>query len=241
MEKKLNRKRSVLKKGICFFFLLFSVFWTFPLFATVHVVLQQQAKEKKVTIDKTKVPVKEILEEIKRQTDFNFMINAGFIADLGKRTLKVDRVTMDEALLVLLQGTKYTYQIVNNHITFVLKSEKKVNPEEPDGLVTVKGKVMDAETKLPIPGVTVLIVGSTKGTATNEEGAFAIMVGGNDELQFSYIGMIPEKRKVTKALNYLEIYLHPDVKEIEEVIVTGIVDRKAESFTGSALTIRGKN
>ena len=95
---------------------------TVPVLAVNKCYIVSTSQTKKVTINKTDAPVKEILEEIKRQTNFDFVINAKFITDLGKRTLKVNDVTVDEALLSLLQGTKYKYQIVNNHITFVLEN-----------------------------------------------------------------------------------------------------------------------
>ena len=102
-------------------FLLVSTFLIVPVFAADHEGMAAQVRQKKVTINKKDVPVKEILEEIKQQTGFGFVVNAGFIADLGKRTLNVKEVTVEEALLVLLRGTKYTYEIVNDRITFVLK------------------------------------------------------------------------------------------------------------------------
>ena len=107
-------------------------------------------------------------------------------------------------------------------------------------MITVKGKVADAESKEPIPGATILIAGTTKGAATDNNGIFTILVNEGDELEFSFIGMKTEKRKIAKNTTELTIYLQPDITEIEEVVVTGIVDRKAESFTGSALTIKGE-
>ena len=64
MEKKLHHKRSVLKKGISLMFLLVSTFLIVPGFAADHDGMQQQVREKRITINKKDVSVKEILEEI---------------------------------------------------------------------------------------------------------------------------------------------------------------------------------
>ena len=188
MEKKLHYKRSVLKKGISFMFLLVSTFLIVPVFAADHEGMAAQVRQKKVTINKKDVPVKEILEEIKQQTGFGFVVNAGFIADLGKRTLNVKEVTVEEALLVLLRGTKYTYEIVNDRITFVLKpGEDTVGKVK---MVKVKGQVWD-EFKKPLPGVTVTLKGTSIGVASDVDGVFEMNVSQADTvvLVFSFVGM----------------------------------------------------
>ena len=208
--------------------------------ANNHDGLLQQVNEKRVTINKDNVLVKEILEEIQRQTGFDFVVNANIITELGKRSLKVNNVTVNQALNQLLQNSRYEYEVIGTRITFVLKNVSKQEERKKVGMITVKGKVADAESKEPIPGATILIAGTTKGAATDNNGIFTILVNEGDELEFSFIGMKTEKRKIAKNTTELTIYLQPDITEIEEVVVTGIVDRKAESFTGSALTIKGE-
>ena len=241
MKKNQIAKEVYLKKGICCFFLLFFALGIYPLLASNNMGLQQQVNQKKVTINKSNVPVKDILEEMKRQSGIDFVVNASFMADLGKKSLKVDNVTVDEALQLLLQGTKYEYQLVGNHVTFVLKKADKENASNQMDMITVKGKVIDAETKDVVPGATVSIVGSTRGTATDKDGVFTILAKEGDELAFSFIGMKTVKKKVTKDATNMVINMHQDAEEIEEVVVTGIFERKAESFTGASVTMKSED
>ena len=103
-------------------FLLISVLLTVPLVASNHDGLLQQVNEKRVTINKDNVLVKEILEEIQRQTGFDFVVNANIITELGKRSLKVNNVTVNQALNQLLQNSRYEYEVIGTRITFVLKN-----------------------------------------------------------------------------------------------------------------------
>ena len=158
MEKKSQHKGCGFKKEVSFVILLISVLLTTPLLAGNHGGLLRQVNEKKVTINKENVPVKEILEEIQRQTGFDFVVNADIIAELGRKSLKVNNITVDQVLKLLLQGSMYEYQVVGTHITFVLKNVAGREEGKKVDLITVKGKVTDAESKQPIPGATVLIV-----------------------------------------------------------------------------------
>ncbi|WP_065218961.1 MULTISPECIES: SusC/RagA family TonB-linked outer membrane protein [Butyricimonas] len=239
MEKKLHHKRSVLKKGISLMFLLVSTFLIVPGFAADHEGMQQQVREKRVTINKKDVSVKEILEEIKQQTGFDFVVNAGFIADLGKRTLNVKEVTVDEALLVLLRGTKYAYEIVNNRITFVLKSgEDAVGKVK---MVKVKGQVWD-EFKKPLPGVTVTLKGTSTGVASDVEGTFEINVNQKDTvvLVFSFVGM--KTREIAwRGEEMLNVVLVEDVQAMDEVVVTGYQTLKKSDMAGSSSVVSAKD
>ena len=232
MNKNSHHKGSLLKKGISFLLLLIM---TVPVLAVNNATLFQQVKQKKVTINKTDGPVKEILEEIKRQTNFDFVINAKFITDLGKRTLKVNDVTVDEALLSLLQGTKYKYQIVNNHITFVLENSPQKNTGKE--IITIKGTVTDANQNT-LPGVTILLEGTTIGISTNLEGSYVLEIPQQEKivLVYSFMGM-KTKRVEYKGQNTINVTLEEDVVTFEEIVVTGYGNVTKGNSTGASSNV----
>lgn len=236
MNKNSHHKGSLLKKGISFLLLLIM---TVPVLAVNNATLFQQVKQKKVTINKTDAPVKEILEEIKRQTNFDFVINAKFITDLGKRTLKVNDVTVDEALLSLLQGTKYKYQIVNNHITFVLENSPQKNTGKE--IITIKGTVTDANQNT-LPGVTILLEGTTIGISTNLEGSYVLEIPQQEKivLVYSFMGM-KTKRVEYKGQNTINVTLEEDVVTFDEVVVTGYGNVDKGNYTGAATNVDMNN
>ena len=105
----------------------------------------------------------------------------------------------------------------------------------------VRGKVVD-EKKLPIPGVSVRLGGTSLGTATDVDGKFKLLVPADTAtLVVSFIGMKTEVVKVPRLKageeqKELTIVLREEDVKLEDVVVTGIFTRKKESFTGSAST-----
>ena len=105
----------------------------------------------------------------------------------------------------------------------------------------VRGKVVD-ENKLPIPGVSVRLGGTSMGTATDVDGKFKLLVPADTAtLVVSFIGMKTEVVKVPRLKageeqKELTIVLREEDVKLEDVVVTGIFTRKKESFTGSAST-----
>ena len=105
----------------------------------------------------------------------------------------------------------------------------------------VRGKVVD-ENKLPIPGVSVRLGGTSLGTATDVDGKFKLLVPADTAtLVVSFIGMKTEVVKIPRLKAGVEqkeltIVLREEDVKLEDVVVTGIFTRKKESFTGSAST-----
>ena len=105
----------------------------------------------------------------------------------------------------------------------------------------VRGKVVD-EKKLPIPGVSVRLGGTSLGTATDVDGKFKLLVPADTAtLVVSFIGMKTEVVKIPRLKAGVEqkeltIVLREEDVKLEDVVVTGIFTRKKESFTGSAST-----
>ena len=104
----------------------------------------------------------------------------------------------------------------------------------------IKGNVKDDE-GLGMLGVSVVVKGTTKGVATDNDGNFELKVNRNDVLVFSSVGYVTQEMKVGKN-THLKVVLYPDVEElvgIEKVAVAyGTADKK--SFTGSMATVKAE-
>lgn len=100
--------------------------------------------------------------------------------------------------------------------------------------------VVKDEQGTPLPGVTVTIKGTSIGVATDHEGKFSLYVPETKDMKivFSFVGMKTHEI-VYKGQTDLQVVLETDAVEIGEVVVTGIMERKAESFTGSATVVKG--
>ena len=100
---------------------------------------------------------------------------------------------------------------------------------------SIKGSVLD-ESGSPLPGVSIVIQGTTKGTQTDFDGNFAIDAAIGDELAFSYIGMKPKVVTIssTAAVN---ITMQEDTSALDEVVVIGYGSKKIDDVIGSVAII----
>jgi TonB-dependent SusC/RagA subfamily outer membrane receptor len=101
----------------------------------------------------------------------------------------------------------------------------------------VKGVVTSADDGEPLIGVTVLVKGTSSGTATDLDGKFELMANtSKDVLSFSYTGFTT-KDVVLNGQTMLEVSLEVSASILDEVIVTAFGESTREKFTGSAATV----
>ncbi|WP_020601677.1 SusC/RagA family TonB-linked outer membrane protein [Spirosoma spitsbergense] len=117
-----------------------------------------------------------------------------------------------------------------------LQSLSAVKPAD----ITVKGKVIDTEKGEPIPGASVVLKGSTKGTTTDANGAYSLAVpNGNAVLVFSFVGY--ERQEITVGnRSEVDVSLIADNKSLNEVVVVGFGTQKKINATGAISTIGTK-
>ncbi len=103
---------------------------------------------------------------------------------------------------------------------------------------TVRGRVT-SETGEGLPGVTLLVKGTTTGTATDAIGNYSFQVPRhNATLVVSFIGYQTKEVAVNNQTT-LNISLTPDAKALEEVVVVGYGTQKKETITGSVTSVKG--
>lgn len=103
----------------------------------------------------------------------------------------------------------------------------------------VTGKVLDETTGQPLPGVTVLVKGTTSGTSTDYEGAYSITVSDGAILVFSYVGFATMEVPVKDAA---EVKMKPDVTNLDQVVITGLAsDIKRSNLANNISTISSES
>lgn len=192
---------------------------------------------KNVTLDLKSVTVKVFFDALKQQTKLSFVYNTEQTKSLRPITIKVVNEDVDRVLERVLNGTGFSYSIEKNIVT--------IYKVQQNGKRMVAGVVTDEEGDV-LPGVSVTLMrqqGSNSFATTDIDGKFSIEVPEDSpcSITFSYIGMSTQKVMIGSGRNSINrnIILKSDT-QLSEVVVTGIYTRKAESFTGSASTISGK-
>ncbi len=105
-------------------------------------------------------------------------------------------------------------------------------------LEDIKGKVSDANGDA-MPGVSVVIKGTTRGTTTNSEGAYSLNVPGNSTLVFSFVGYASQEIPINGRTT-LNVTLAQDEKALEEIVVVGYGTQKRASVTGAVSSVTPK-
>ncbi|CAN0590953.1 unnamed protein product, partial [Ectocarpus sp. 12 AP-2014] len=100
---------------------------------------------------------------------------------------------------------------------------------------TVTGVVTD-QSGLPLPGVSVVVVGTTNGSQTDFDGNYAINVNQGEKLRFSYLGQKTVTMSVG-ASNTINVQLEEDAEALEEVVVVGYGSRSKELSTSAISTV----
>ncbi|MBF9219471.1 carboxypeptidase-like regulatory domain-containing protein [Hymenobacter ruricola] len=112
------------------------------------------------------------------------------------------------------------------------------------GWHTVRGRVLDQASEEGLPGVTVLLKGTTLGVSTNADGSFSLQVppDGRSTLSFRYLGYASRDVAVD-GQSVLEVKLSVDVKQLSEVVVTALGntrERKSLGYAVSSVALQGK-
>ena len=188
----------------------------------------------RINLELENVACEEAIESLKGQTNLDFFFSNREVNVNRKVSVSCKNASLEEALKQIL-GEGYSFRLIDN--TVVIRPVKNQLPQPKQ--VTVKGTVKDVKGN-PLPGVTVLLKGSALGISTDNDGKFTVSFPEMKDvvLLFSFIGMKSQEVKYTGQMD-IKVVLEEDVKEMDEVVVTGIMERKAESFTGSATVVKG--
>ncbi|MES2734483.1 MAG: carboxypeptidase-like regulatory domain-containing protein, partial [Bacteroidota bacterium] len=202
------------------------------------------------------ISLKEALKQLETQFNVHFTYNEktleGRQVQLGTQATK----DVDQLLKALLKTHGLQYKRykkpANTYFIFLKKGGlDSLNTQADDEAnlkhdltqapleLTIQGKVT-GEAGDVLPGVNVLLKGTTNGTATNSEGGYSITVpNGEGALVFSFIGYITQEVSINNQTN-INISLLPDVKALSEVVVVGYGTQKKSDLTSAISSIDNK-
>ena len=104
--------------------------------------------------------------------------------------------------------------------------------------IEVTGLVTEQADGLPLPGVNVLVKGTTRGTNTDFNGRYTINVSANEQLEFSYVGYKTQTVTITNQTT-IDVALEEDTQSLDEVVVIGYGTAQKRDLTGSIAKVDG--
>jgi TonB-dependent SusC/RagA subfamily outer membrane receptor len=146
---------------------------------------------------------------------------------LKRKTILCDFRVSISVLMILL-----VCSIFSSNVTAQVVSENSIGQQ-----ITVKGKVFD-ESKSPIIGASVFLVGTKIGTITDINGSFSIKAPSKGKLSISYIGYSPQIILVSSDLS--NIVLQENISKLDEVVVVGYGQVKRVNLTGAVSSLNMK-
>src|SRR5690606_6005062 len=104
---------------------------------------------------------------------------------------------------------------------------------------SVNGVVKSEGDMESIPGASVLVKGTTRGTTTNLDGEFSIQASPGDVLSISFIGYATQEVTISNQTSNIEVILVSETSDLEEVVVVGYGSQLKKEITGSVQTVTG--
>lgn len=190
----------------------------------------------RLSLDLSNTTVENVLYAIEDQSEFYFLCNKKLVDLDRKVTVQMDNQNIDAVLSQVFNGTRVEYMIIDRQIVlspadYLSSAKSMLQPR------TVSGKVTD-EFGEPLPGLTVTIKGTTRGTVTNPDGEYRIEVDEESAvLVFSYVGYLVEEVEVGSQTT-INVTLEPDIIGIEEVIAIGYGTIRKSDATGSVSSVK---
>jgi TonB-dependent starch-binding outer membrane protein SusC len=208
---------------ICLFLSTLQVF-------TIDLYAQNQRISLKVNEEK----LENVLSKIENESEFFFLYNKDLTDVEQEVSIDAQNETIKSILDKLLEGKDIAFKVYDRQI--VLSNPEVIN-EMAAQQRAISGIVSDEEGQ-PLPGVTVVIKGTSQGTVTDMNGKYSIAnIPDNAILQFSFVGMLPQEIAVANS-TIINVTMEADKVGIDEVIVIGYGTVKKSDLTGSVGSIK---
>ena len=143
-----------------------------------------------------------------------------------------------------LCGTDIGYDFENNYIVLMKKANRNastiadmIRSAQQQGK-TITGKVTDTS-GFPLPGVTIIIKGTTRGTVTDADGNYSLSnVPDDATLVFSFVGMESQEVQVGNRTK-IDVVMQEETVSLEEVVAIGYGVQQKKLLTGATIQVRG--
>ena len=181
----------------------------------------------------------EAIEMLQKKTQLKFVFNHEELNNY-RVNAKIQGKTLEEALDILFSDKPLKYEITGEHV-IISKTTEKQQQQIPK-MIEITGTVVD-ENGSALPGVTIMIKGTSLGTATDVNGSFKLQVPESNtpnNLLCSFIGMKTQEIKLVNGKTNYKIVMEDEAQKLEDVVVTGYFQRKKVTQTGSEVVVDGE-
>lgn len=219
------------------------LFHVFLLLFSMQLLMAHSGKSQsldsiEVTVESRNENLKKLFRKIEKQTGLMFAYQPQQVDVYDRIELPMQTRSVKATLDMALQGTHLAYRQVNSNV--IIFNEEKVDAQTAIAQIApigITGKVTDVNGN-PIPGVNIVVQGTTNGTTTDGEGHYSLQVADdNAVVVFSFIGFVTQNVPVG-GRTVIDVVLQEEVTALDEVIVVGYGTVKKSDLTGSVERIK---
>ncbi len=216
--------------------------------------LSQDLLRERVTITIRDGTLKSFLKSLEMQVDVIFSYQKEVVSSKDRLNYEFKNETLEEVLKRVLTSRRIQYKVIRNNQIILTKKAASVIDGRSTGFkkekkpaerrmtetneITVKGKITGIDGS-GLPGVSIIIEGSSRGMTSDVEGNYEISVPDESAiLIFSFVGYETREVAVGKA-GMLNVILKSDIKALSELVIIGYGTQKKTSVTAAVATMKG--
>lgn len=214
-------------------------------------LLAEEVRSQTASIDEIIVSVKveettlkDLFKALEKQTEFNFSYNQGII-DLDEKVSVSTDESLGDLLRFLAKETKLNFKRIDGNIYVSKRKMLQATVTETITALellqerTITGRVTSSEDNSGLPGVSVIIKGTSQGTVTDIDGNYSINVAEGSSLVYSYVGFVSEEVLVGNQ-SVINFTMTPDLTQLQEIVVIGYGTVKKSDLTGSVSSVKSE-
>lgn len=220
-----GKKLFLMMRFMLFFFIL----------GLVQVSANVYSQQTNLNVSLKNAKIEQVLENIEDQSNFYFLYRSDLLKDLPAVSVNLNNARIEDVLDKIITSNGLVYEI-DDRIVVIKKANETTDWQNINQQTKkIEGTIKDSQGNL-LPGVTVVIKGTSNGIITDIDGHFELEVPQDAILQLSFIGMETMEVPVMGRTDF-DLVMKESLLDIDEVVVVGYGQMKRSDLTGSVVSV----
>jgi TonB-linked SusC/RagA family outer membrane protein len=213
-------------------------------FAFAKISEAQEVLNSRVTLNMQNQDVRKVLTSIESQVNVKFLYSSNLVKSERKVTVNIRQEQLGAALKTILNPLNLGFEVSGKQIIL-----KRIQPQTGNLTPTIYREnnaldrsitgIVSDNNGAGLPGVSVVVKNTQRGTNTDADGNYKIEVpDGNTTLTFSFVGFLPKDVEISGSQTSANVVLSQDEKQLSEVIVVGYGTARKKDLTGSVSVVK---
>ncbi len=206
----------------------------------VFVTFGNSFSQVKLSLNLKKATIQEVLKTIEDQSDYIFLYKDEIFDPKQNYSIDFKESSFEEVLNSICKTANVDYEIRNERQIILKEKPRQLSLELAAQQNEITGIVTDKQ-GAPLPGVSIVIKGTTTGTVTGNDGRFSLSIPENaNTLQFSFVGMRMQEVAI-EGRSIFTVVMEEESIGIDEIVAIGYGTMKKSDLTGSVASVNSKD